>query len=157
MIKHLWTPDHRIHIWFFHQTAGCDGQLFRNFWPYRYVLCISINSNYWLLLTTMPSVIKRTTPPKIWIPKNEAGSSRRLPFIQQLKRSPWPGEIERVIQKPQRNKTSEQPTLILFCTSNFLLLCLCALGCVGLHGQLIFVQETGWAIRATWNQFLEVH
>lgn len=41
-------------------------------------------------LTTIPSVMKRTIPPRIWIIKKDTGSPRRLSFWQQLKISPWP-------------------------------------------------------------------
>lgn len=43
-----------------------------------------------LSLTTMPSVIKSTIPPRIWIIKKDTGSPCRLSFRQQLKILPWP-------------------------------------------------------------------
>lgn len=45
-------------------------------------------------LTTMPSVMKSTSPPRIWIIKKDTGSPRRLSFWQQLKISPWPEQSE---------------------------------------------------------------
>lgn len=54
-------------------------------------------SYYLSSLTTIPSVIKRTIPPRIWIIKKDTGSPRRLSFWQQLKILPWP-VIERNVK-----------------------------------------------------------
>lgn len=56
---------------------------------------------YWVVylrwsLTTMPSVIKSTNPPRIWIIKKDTGNPRRLSFWQQLKMLPWPGTKRKV-------------------------------------------------------------
>lgn len=77
----------------------------------------------------MPSVMKRTSPPRIWIPKNEEGSSHRLSFMQQLKSSPWPGERKRVIQKHQSIQMSTQPALFILYLQHHVLVPLCTQFC----------------------------